>query len=246
MSREFVGLWRRSLLALPDGSSDDTTHVTWLQGPSLFADLRQPTQRPACCLVQSLGGLSPEACRWLATQAGFAGTFQIQSGIADWRREIDFQPLAALPDSGELEWHGDILVERGIHAPYFEHWHVSGEVLAPCFAFRLQSSEDGRGAILVRSGPFFMLARDRAPGTVLMQASLSACIAIAPDLASMRALLDCEISFGRADAGWKITHSTLPWREGRHVAVARRGTNGFILDGAEWAILHSEGEEVLA
>lgn len=242
MSMKFPGLWTRSLLAFPDGRRDDTTNVAWLQGPSLFVDLRQPASRPASCRVFGPGELSHEACQWLAKQSGFAGVFAVEGNVAEWRREIDFQPKSALPDSGTLEWQGDILVETGIHAPYYEHWHAGGEALAPAFAFRLKSPEDGRHAILVRSGPLFMLARDRAPGAKLNGPDLTACLAEAPDPSSMRALLDCEISFGRADAGWKIMRSTLPWREEAHLAVSLQRESFLKLDDTAWEIMHAEGE----
>lgn len=243
---DFSGLWTRSLLALPDGWRDETTEVAWLQGPSLFADLRQPAGRPAFCLVPGPEHLSRQACLWLASQNGFAGTFGFQDGVAEWRREIDFQPKAALPDAGTLEWRDGILVETGVHAPYLEHWHAGGGALAPCGALRLQSEDDGRLAILVRSGSLFMLARDRAPGTVLAGQDLATCIAAALDFAIMRDILDCEISFGRADEGWKITRSTLPWREGAHLATAVQGQSRFNLDGSAWEILHAEGEGIFA
>ncbi|MBU6418820.1 MAG: hypothetical protein KGQ79_03735 [Proteobacteria bacterium] len=242
---EFSGLWTRSLLALPDGQRDETTQVAWLQGPSLFADLRQPAGRPACCFVPGPEHLTLEACSWLATQSGFAGTFIVENNMGEWRREIDFHPKAPLPDAGTLEWQGDILVETGLHTPYYEHWHAGQEALAPNGALRLQSREDGRLAILVRSGSVFMLARDRAPGVKLTEPDLCACAAAAPDMAVVRALLDCEISFGRADAGWKIIRSTLPWREGAHLAIATQGQCRFNLDGSVWEILHAEGEGIL-
>jgi hypothetical protein len=245
MRADFSGLWTRSLLALPDGQRDETTQVAWLQGPSLFADLRQPAGRPACCLVPGSEHLTLEACSWLATQSGFAGTFFVENNVGEWRREIDFQPKSPLPDAGTLEWQGDILLETGVHAPYYEHWHQGVEAVVPNAALRLKSREDGRVAILVRSGPAFMFARDRAPGVKLTEPDLSACLAAAPDMATIRALLDCEISFGRADASGKIIRSTLPWREGARLAVSAGAASDFHLDGTAWKILHAEGEEIL-
>ena len=37
-----AGLWRRLLIALPGEPVDTLTRVDWLQGPSLYVDLRQP------------------------------------------------------------------------------------------------------------------------------------------------------------------------------------------------------------
>jgi hypothetical protein len=44
---EITGLWRRSLMRRPDGRTDPTTAERWMQTPSLFADLRQPANRPS-------------------------------------------------------------------------------------------------------------------------------------------------------------------------------------------------------
>ncbi|MGE4483351.1 hypothetical protein [Acidocella sp.] len=242
MSKGFSGLWTRSLLAFPDGRRDETTKVKWLQGPRLFADLRQPTGRPACCLTQGPERLSHEASQWLASQSGFAGVFSFQDGIAEWRREIDFQPRAALPDAGRLEWRGRVLVETGLHVPYLEHWHAGEEPHAPSFGLRLRSASDGRLAILVRSGPLFMLARDRAPGIALSGPDLLTCLAGAADPAAMRAILDCEISSGHVEPGWVIGHSTLPWREGKALCLSLHGESHFNLDGTPWEILHAEGD----
>jgi hypothetical protein len=41
-----AGLWTRSLIILPDGTGDATSVVSWLQGLSLYADLRIPAGRP--------------------------------------------------------------------------------------------------------------------------------------------------------------------------------------------------------
>ncbi|HYP64320.1 MAG TPA: hypothetical protein VEQ16_10540, partial [Acidocella sp.] len=74
------GLWRRTLLRTAEG--DDTrTDVFWLQGPSLFVDLRQPPDRPDFSHVQGLDDLRREDCQWLARQQGFAGIFTQQDGI---------------------------------------------------------------------------------------------------------------------------------------------------------------------
>ena len=56
------GLWRRSLIAWPDGRRDTTSFVNWLQGPGLYLDLRQPEGRPDFSGMSSRVHSSP-CCR---------------------------------------------------------------------------------------------------------------------------------------------------------------------------------------
>jgi hypothetical protein len=233
-----AGLWTRSLIILPDGTRDETSAVTWLQGPALYADLRVPAGRPDFHAAD-LGALSFADCQWLATQHGFAGLLSAQDGVFSWHREIDFQPPAPLPDAGRLFWEGGVLVETGHHAAYREHWHRSPDAPArPAGALRLQACDDGRAAILVRAGAWFMFARARG-AALLSGRDLAGCVAAA-SLAEAQALVDCELSLGEA-AAWRIARSTLPFREGAALAPRRLGSR-LLLAGAQWDILMEEGE----
>lgn len=221
-----AGLWTRSLLRAP-GVEDISTQVAWLQGPSLFVDLRQPPQRTDFAHVRRLADLTPEDCRVLARQQGFAGVFTQQDGVFWWHREIDYQPATVQPDAGALLWEGETLVETGHFADYREHWHRAPNVPAtPSGALRLRRLEDGRAGILVWGGEVFMFARARA--VALSGRSLADAVAQAtPEQA--RALVDCEISQGTT-AEWRITRSSLPFREGAVLS----------LEG--WGIVAREGE----
>ena len=235
------GLWTRSLLVGADGQRDVSSAVSWLQGPELFVDLRQPAARPAFCLVQGFAQLSGAAETWLAHQQGFAGSFQVAENRAAWRREIDYQPPGPTPDEGMLSWEGETLVETGLHSPYLEHWHAAPQPNHPCAALRLRVAQTGQAAILVRTGPIFMLARGRAPGIRLSAPSLAACLAGAADAKARQALLDCEISRGTA-SGWEINASTLPWREGQRLRLSFDRPGRLLVDGAVWEIIHEEGQ----
>lgn len=232
------GLWRRSLLRFANGGEDRTTEVAWLQGKALFADLRQPALRPDFSHLSSLADATLEDCRWLATQQGFAGEFREEDGVFWWHREIDFQPPSPVPDAGRLDWTDEVLVETGVFAAYLEHWHRARPA-APVGGMRLRAP-DGRAAIIVRAGEMFMLAIGRAPGVALRGASLAECVAAAPDLATARALINCEISLGQA-ADWRITRSTLPWREDVALAPQRR-SGALELGGVAFEIVFAEGE----
>lgn len=233
-----AGLWTRSLLTLPDGQRDTETAATWLQGPSLFVDLRVPTGRPDFSHAATLADLTMEDCQWLATQQGFAGIFLQEDGVFCWLREIDFQPPAPLPDAGRLFWEGDVLVETGHFANYLEHWHRSPNAPArPTNALRLRSPADGRSAIFVRAGGLFMLARARTPGLVLTAPTLAACVD-GTDLRTAQMLVDCELSLGEV-ASWRITRSSLPFREGATLAIQHIGSR-LMLNGMAWEVLLEE------
>jgi hypothetical protein len=126
---ECRGLWRRTLLVTPEGVRDTTPGVRWLQADTVYVDSR-----------------------------GFAGTLHARDGVFTWHRAIDLEPPADDPDEGEMHWEADVLVERGVHADYVEHW-VRDRDAQPCGAAVLQGPA-GRSGLLVRAGAEFGLALD--------------------------------------------------------------------------------------
>ncbi|WP_052960306.1 hypothetical protein [Mycobacterium sp. EPa45] len=122
-----TGLWRRTLLVEADGSRNTGTNVQWLQGISMFVDLRGPGE-------------------------GFAGRLGQRDDIFEWTRLVDLQP-PGLPDAGRMSWAGDTLVEVGVHADYTEHWQRESGATQPCWG-ALLSASDTTG-VLVRVGDRF-------------------------------------------------------------------------------------------
>ncbi|MFS0895864.1 hypothetical protein [Mycolicibacterium litorale] len=128
-----TGLWRRTLLVEADGSRDDGTDVVWLQGISAYVDSR-----------------------------GFAGVLTQRGEVFEWRRDFDVQPPGEFPDVGSVQWDGDTLVERGVHADYVEHWVRDGGPVGPCWAVWLArvpspatpSAADRHGLLLRVGGRF--------------------------------------------------------------------------------------------
>lgn len=217
------GLWRRSLLAWPDGRRDTTSFVNWLQGPGLYLDLRQPEGRPDFTGQNSLSALTPETMMWLATQEGFAGELVEEDGWFEWRRDIDFQPKAIYSDIGRLWIEGDVMVEEGKDIPYIEHWHREPIGSMPLWAARLEDRETGQKGAIARMGSLFMIARERYCA-VPEGLTLAECVAGAPDMARAQEFLDCEISQGAVTSrGWFVQRSSLPFREGKSLALARMG-----------------------
>lgn len=213
---DLQGLWRRSLIARPGRPSDTTTSVRWLQGPRAYIDLRQPMPVPDFSHVRAREDLSFEDCAWLARQEGFAGHLRFDGLHFEWVREIDFQPPSPSADAGSLRWEGDVLVETGRDADYVEHWHRDPTAATlPTSLTDLQGVQGKPRATLLRVGPDFMYARERATPLARGYRTLSEYIEAAPDLQHARELIDCEISFGVVEeSGLRIIASTLPYRIG--------------------------------
>lgn len=191
------GLWRRIALERADGTGDTATLVLWLQTDTLYADLRIPADRPAVRTFEPA----------LAAQEGFAGHLETQGDVACWVRRIDYRPLG-VPDVGRLSRARRVMVEHGVHDDYVEHWWL--EAPGDDTAVLVNTAN----AVAVRAGDHLILARERRRA---VPADLTAAVRTERDLS---ALLDCEISYAQRDgAGWRIVHSTLPWREGVHLAA---------------------------
>lgn len=216
------GLWRRSLIRLPDGTEDRTTEVRWLQGPSRYADLRQPADRPSFAGVTCLRDCGPDHLAWIATQEGFAGRLVAAGDYFEWEREIDFQPPSATADAGRLWLEDGMLKEEGRDSPYLEHWHSSlgGQ---PSAAWNLVEEATGVAGALIVVGATFMFARARK--TLLPRgARLSDLLAQAPDATAAQDLFDCEIALGEVENGrYFVRLSTLPFREGAELLPVREG-----------------------
>jgi len=194
----YRGVWRRSLLVTPD-LRDTSTTVLWLQTERWHADIRLPAGRPDFSGVRQLADCSAQQLAWLQLQQGFAGVTEVDTSVTPeicrWHRVADFQPPSATADAGTMEFAPDVLIEKGVHADYLEHWHKLPDSDDTFTVLRQSASSEPLQMLLVAGG-YVMRVRER--GGVL---------------ASM---LDFEISFGVREAdGWRVMHSTLPWLEGQ-------------------------------
>ena len=244
------GLWWRSLIERADGTRDVTTNVRWLQGATLFVDLRQPASLPGLPHATALQALSPQDCLALAQQQGFAGRLLFDGDCFEWQRQIDYQPPTAAADAGFLYWESDVLVEKGRDEFYIEHWHREAAVAGPPVCATVLRGTERPDAILLLVGTTFMFARARAVTATFGQ-TLAQCVAGADSVRWARALVDCEISLGRVRAGaCLIEASTLPWRVGCDLAVNAAGamltTQDIGPDGAarvsRWEVAQAEGD----
>lgn len=252
---DLQGLWRRSLIVWPDGRRDDSTAVSWLQGPTFYADLRAPPDRPSFGGVSGRDDLTRDQVAWLATQEGFAGRIFFDGQFFEWQRVVDFQPESPHADAGRLWFDQGRMIEEGRDIPYIEHWHRDDRLAQmPCGALQLSDQSDGCSGFLVRVGTLFMYARDR-PTPLPAGGTLSG-YAKSASLEVARTMVDCELSFGRVGAsGWLIESSSLPYREGARLrpAMAAGGTQfrtGDVAASADprtrdWTIVDCEGDIAL-
>lgn len=251
---DLSGLWTRSIQVWADGRRDDSTKVAWLQGASIFADLRQPTDvegqfRHVTCLQE----LTVSDCARLAHQHAFAGVFAARDGFFEWTRHIDYQPAQGKIDAGHLFWQDDYLVEEGLQKEHFEHWHRDpASSVKPCWGTILKGAADGVWGSLLRVGDLFMYSRDRAGS--LPAGSLAEAVRNAANEQEAQSLIDFEVSFGIVSAeGWRIIRSTLPFREDQLFHFQFGGNAGLesediLSDGTNmtrtWEIINSEGDAI--
>jgi hypothetical protein len=217
--QDIYGLWRRTLIAWPDGRRDTKTAVCWLQGPDQYADLRIPPGRPPRRGIGCLRDLDPTMLDFMTQQEGFFGRLDLVQSIGEWHRAFDYQPDAGTRDRGALCFDRGMLIERGIDLPYVEHWQRAAAV-DDVMSVRLGGEAPQCRGCLVVAGDAFIYGRGRSAG-LPGGASLHQRIAESRSVEAAQNLFDCEISFGhRYGAAWRIERSTLCFREGNSLAPA--------------------------
>ena len=215
VAADLHGVWSRTLVREADGSTDRSTTATWLQGPSLFADLRQPPGLAETVAGACLTELDRSQLLALCEQRAFAGALAQVGDAFSWVRRIDLHPPAPLPDAGTLRWEGGVLVEKGLHEAYVEHWEPVEPSPVEAASALLEDPREGCAGVLVRAGSWFGYARDRPVPLPTSAVPLVEQVLGCGSRAEAAALLDCEVSIGRVRGGrWEITSSTLPHRVG--------------------------------
>lgn len=183
MIAECTGLWRRTLLVDADGTRDTGTNVVWLQGISLFVDVRGAGE-------------------------GFAGRLDQRVDVFEWTRLVDMKP-PGLPDAGRMSWAGDVLVEVGVHADYTEHWRREPGPVRPCWGLLLSEPDDAT-AVLVRVGDRFGWADQREVSIGIISGS-GWCVTESSDTDRVGKVLRPTLDSGQLrvddDIAWEIEES---------------------------------------
>jgi hypothetical protein len=212
----YLGVWKRASY-VDDQHRDETTLRYWLQTPHWHADLGISADRPSFEGVTSLAECSTEQLSWLCRGQGFAGPTRISGDLCFWDRQWDFQ-LRDTRDIGQMRFTRESLIEDDLHGRYREVWcRLPG---AADDGHALEGHRPGDPQILLlTSGGYFMYLRDRALRAAPAGRAKRQFAEGAAPRSEQEAFADFEMSFGRHDAaGWTIERSTLPWREGRHMA----------------------------
>jgi hypothetical protein len=200
--------------------ADRTSRVYWLQGPRFFVDLRQPADLATFDGVRCLHDLQVEQCQELTRQEGFAGALSLAGTIAEWQREIDFQPDTGIADRARLQLAGQVLTETGTEAPYVEQWQRESDPAESSWGARLIEWGSGRTGFVVRAGFHLMFARARRR-PLSNGGSLRRELDASETREARCDLLDFEISFGRIepDGFWLIERSSLPFKQSRRWSI---------------------------
>ena len=206
----YQGLWRRTLLAMPEGRDVDSC-VYWLQTELWHADLRVPAERPDFSQVQSLNQCTPVHLQWMLRQEGFAGITQVDGERCEWHRRMDYRS-DEFRDIGDMRFRKDFLEEFGVERQYIEQWQQ--EPLAfRRFSAKCMPSGAPR-QLLLRAGEFFMHVRPRNLSHEEARHLWALVDERSANPNDMRQLADFEISFGKQQDGeLRILLSTLPWLE---------------------------------
>ena len=228
-----LGVWSREWILREKVQSSGFT-VRYLQTPSLFGDLRLPTDRARFRHAASFADFSDAELRLLALQRGFIGRTTVENMTSTWHHEVDFQPPDPDPDIGRIERSGKgRMFERALDNSYTELWWSLTSGDDRFLAVRVERA--GRlDRILLVAGDYFFYGRNRAKDLPAAP-SLSALIdTTGAARSTIIEYLDCELSVGLIRGGstpWEIQYSTLPWREARHLDFVDRLRSGGSLGG---------------
>ena len=213
------GVWTREWIRRGSTQSN-LFDVHYLQTTSVFGDVRFPRNRPAFPSATSFADLTTADLRLLAQQRGFTGHTTVAGLVSTWHHDIDFQPPDGSDDIGRLERTDSLgMYEHALDGSYVESWRALSDGQGRFLAVRVERM--GRlERVLVMVGNDFLFVRNRARDLPVAESLDALMVAAQDDRARMIEYLDCEFSTGRVHGGsvpWEIEHSTLPWREGRHL-----------------------------
>lgn len=226
-----LGCWRRAWIEFSDGTLDDTSSVTWLQTPSLMADVRIAADRPDLaaraglheCTVDELRALAHSDASSGYTECGpvVIGRDGLRAATATWHTRghgVNYQPVSAFPEPGLMTWSNDatVMFERAPSGAYVEEWRLVPGSRDPLTVTYLGDD------VFYRAGDIAVFVRDRTIPIPRLARLPELLDEYQHDRPTLEALLDCEFSVAaRIGDDWLITTSTLPWREGTVLHVDR-------------------------
>ena len=227
----YIGVWQRELLETQT-IKDTTSLVLWMQSQHYHIDLRIPhAVQIGLRKVESLQNYNDDELLLLASQQGFAGITKVisatnqSSGICQWLREIDFQPITSARDIGKMVFTDEnTIIETGIDENYLEVWRRLTYSQEPTYStFVTGQNRNGltTKAYLIRTGKYIAIARPRAIELPVAESLIYAIKTDKPTREQLLDWLDMEISFGEMldDKHWRINYSSLPFEVGLIVEI---------------------------
>lgn len=145
------GVWKRTLFVSPEGESDESSQVYWLQIGELAGDIRA-----------ALGADQ--------AQTAFVSWLSKRDRVFNWNPIMRHGSVTnGSPDEGYLSFEGRRLREDGVHSPYLEYWERDeiGSDLDRAFEFSQPSGEIG---FLIEIGRFAFCACAIPSGNVFVLA----------------------------------------------------------------------------
>lgn len=226
------------------GPENRGTTVRYLQTPRLFIDIRIPTQRTAAALPA--GGLNSASAADLSELMGerkgsaFAGlteVWQRDDGEerVHWHAAYNFFP----PNDSATLWpqidagrHTTSDIGRVEHKEHGMRWFEWGTKQSTFVEEWVKVDDGSSGFLAVRRpgemllvvGDWFSYVRDVRDASIPSEPTRGGLAAfLEGDDATVdqkRSVVNAEYSNGQISNGWKISLSTLPWREGKTLDVA--------------------------
>jgi len=220
----FLGVSKRDWIRRA-GVTSNTLTVRVLQTPTMFGDVRIPSDRPSFPGATSLADLTDPQLATLAAQRGFFGYTTVEGDVATWHHEIDYQPPDGEADVGRLERVGTSQMdEHALDDSYVERWSSLASGDGSFLVVRVTKIER-LDRVLLLAGDHFIYARNRAKDLPAAPSLVELIATTHATRETVLGYLDCELSYGKVRGGkvpWEIVHSTLPWREGARLEFVDR------------------------
>ena len=239
------------------GPENRGTTVRYLQTPRLFIDIRIPAERDAAKLpAGGLGSTSAADLSDLLAErkgsafAGLTEVWQRDNGEerVHWHAAYNFFP----PNDSATLWpqidagrHTTSDIGRVEHKEHGLRWFEWGTQQSTFVEEWVKVDDGSSGYLAVRRpgemllvvGDWFSYVRDIRDASILSEPTRGGLAAfLDSDDATVdqkRSVVNAEYSNGKISDGWKISLSTLPWREGEVLDVASLFATGVAADSWE-------------
>ena len=223
------GCWRRAWIKFADGTFDDTTTVVWLQTESQMVDVRinadplNIARRSGLhdCTIDELHALALNDASSGFTECGppVVGADGLRGATASWDTRghgVNFQPVSAFPEPGLMAWNADgtVMMEYAPSGAYIEEWRLVPGSRDPLTIMHHDA------CTIYRAGSVAVFVRDRAIAIPRIARLPELVDEYWEDRTLIEELLDCEFSVAEFNGNeWRISASTLPWRQGKVLDV---------------------------